>query len=95
MSDFVDRIDFLLSKQNKKRNSLYESVPGINAHSLYDWNRRNCVPAADTALKIAQYLNTTVEYLLTGTETISQKNEKAEKTIEEIASIIQSYKASQ
>jgi len=32
---------------------------------------------------------------LTGTETISQKNEKAEKTIEEIASIIQSYKASQ
>lgn len=66
MSDFVERIDNLLTVQNKKRSNLYEAVKEINSHSLYDWKRRNAVPAADIAVKIAQYLNTTVEYLITG-----------------------------
>lgn len=69
MSDFVDRIDNLLAQQKKKRNNLYEVVKEINSHSMYDWARRNTVPSADIAVKIAEFLNTSVEYLITGNET--------------------------
>jgi len=91
---FVERINTLLKKKNISKAEFYSDLNLAN-NSITAWGNKNQSPSADTALKIAQYLNTTVEYLLTGTETISQKNEKAEKTIEEIASIIQSYKASQ
>lgn len=86
MSDFVKRIDDLLNSQNKKRTNLYEAVPEINAHSLYDWTRRNCVPSADIALKIAQYLNTTVEYLITGTESnvLAKENTALKETLAKI-----------
>lgn len=68
MNDFVERIDTLLAHQKKKRSSLYEAVPEINSHSIYDWTRRNTVPAADVAVKIAEFLNTSVEFLVTGEE---------------------------
>lgn len=68
MNDFVERIDTLLAHQKKKRSSLYEAVPEINSHSIYDWTRRNTVPAADVAVKIAEFLNTSVEFLITGKE---------------------------
>lgn len=92
--DFYERIKALCKNNNFSQIDLCERT-GINLQSHKNRIVRNIFPDAFDALKIAQYLNTTVEYLLTGTETISQKNEKAEKTIEEIASIIQSYKASQ
>lgn len=68
MNDFVERIDTLLAQQNKKRSNLYEAVTEINSHSIYDWTRRNTVPAADVAVKIAEFLNTSVEFLVTGKE---------------------------
>ena len=68
MSDFVTRIDNLLTEQNKKRSDLYEYVKEINSHSMYDWLRRNTVPSANIAVKIAQFLGTSVEYLVTGEE---------------------------
>ena len=68
MSDFVTRIDNLLTDQNKKRSDLYEYVKEINSHSMYDWLRRNTVPSANIAVKIAQFLGTSVEYLVTGEE---------------------------
>ena len=73
MSDFVDRIDSLLSQHNKNRNDIYNDL-GIAKNIIGQWKQRGTIPSADTALKIAQYLNTSVEYLLTGTESNEFKN---------------------
>ena len=91
MNEFVDRIDNLLNQKNLKRNNLYEAIKEINAHSFYDWKRRGCVPSADIAYKIASYLGTSVEYLITGNEELpcEKKNKLLEKKLEDIKKIIE------
>lgn len=73
--EFVSRIENLLDSQGKTKVDFVNSV-GITKRAIYDWKQRGTIPAADTALKIAQYLNTTVEYLLTGSESniLAQEN---------------------
>ena len=85
-ADFCIRIDELLTARNKKRSDLYAAIPDISAHSIYDWTRRNTIPSADIALKIAQFLNTSVEYLLTGIDTnpLSAENAELKKRLNEI-----------
>jgi transcriptional regulator with XRE-family HTH domain len=64
--DFYDRVK-QLAKETKGL-SLQEFVLslGINHDSYYSLKRAGNLPRADEALKIAQTLNTTVEYLCTG-----------------------------
>lgn len=38
----------------------------IPPQQFYDWKKKGTIPNALTAYKVAQYLGTTVEYLLTG-----------------------------
>ena len=92
MNEFVNRIDNLLSQKNLKRNNLYEAIEEINAHSFYDWSRRGTVPSADIAYKIASFLGTSVEYLITGNEELPSetKNRILEKKLEDIRNIIDS-----
>ena len=63
--DIVDRIDDLLKQRNLKR-LVVAQYEGISLQSFTDWKRRGSVPAADTALKIAQFFGTSVEWLITG-----------------------------
>lgn len=63
--DFVNRIDLLLKEKLLKRTSFCELM-GLTKTALTDWERRNTIPAADVALKIADYLNVSVRYLVTG-----------------------------
>ena len=63
MSSFNDRIDVLL-KLNKKTKVELSQYAGISKQSFHDWKKRGTIPAADIALKIAEFLNTTVEYLV-------------------------------
>ena len=63
----TDRIDILLSSQKRTRNDLYSSL-GIASNSLPTWKARGTIPAADIALKIADYLNVSIEFLLYGIE---------------------------
>ena len=65
MSAFTERLDNSLKEMKKTKKELFAYV-GISPQSFYDWKNRNTIPAADIAVKIAQYLNTTVEYLITG-----------------------------
>lgn len=63
--EFVDRINQLFSKTGGRKSDFYEAC-GFASNSLTNWAARNTIPSADVALKIAKYLNTSVEYLVTG-----------------------------
>ena len=63
--DFVDRINLLFSQTGGRKSDFYEAC-GIASNSMTNWAARDTIPSADTALKIAKYLNTSVEYLVTG-----------------------------
>lgn len=65
--NFVERIEEKLIEKNLKRIALCEEI-GITNQSISDWKKRGTIPAADICLKIAEYLGTSVEYLVTGKE---------------------------
>ena len=77
MSSFNDRIDELL-KLNKKTKVELAQYANISTQSFHDWKKRGTIPAADIALKIAEFLNTTVEYLVKGVNTnpLADENQK-------------------
>jgi transcriptional regulator with XRE-family HTH domain len=61
----IARIDDLLAAQKRGRKDLMAAV-GINRGALTNWDIRETVPAADTALRIADYLGVSVRWLVTG-----------------------------
>lgn len=65
--NFWQRVDQLLKEQNLTRKALAISVH-FDSSNISKGIKNNNIPAADTALEIAKFLNTTVEYLLTGTD---------------------------
>lgn len=62
---FIKRVLDELEFQDKTKSQLAESL-GINSAVISMWIKRDSVPAADTALKVARFLNVPLEYLLTG-----------------------------
>lgn len=65
--NFWQRVDNLLEKKDIARKDLASTV-GFDVSNIGKGIKENNIPAADTAVKIAQYLETTVEYLVTGKE---------------------------
>lgn len=86
---FVDRIDDLLKNQKKNRSNLYNDL-NIPKNLIGQWKQRGTIPSADIACKIAKYLNTTVEYLVTGNDTSPLESEikNLQLKIDQIAKII-------
>ena len=66
--DYYSRVKQLAKK--KKKQTLQEFIfsMGLNPDTYYSMKKAGNLPRADEALKVAQALDTTVEYLLTGTE---------------------------
>lgn len=62
----VERIDECLKTRNLKRLALCEAV-GITPTAITHWKTHKSMPAADTAVKIAMYLDVSVEWLINGT----------------------------
>jgi len=62
----VERIDECLKNRNLKRLVLCEAV-GITPTAITHWKTHKSMPAADTAVKIAQFLDVSVEWLINGT----------------------------
>ena len=90
MSIFTERIDNLLKEKKKTKKELFNHI-GISSQSFYDWKNRNTIPAADIAVKIAQYLNTTVEYLITGNKNnpLADENKELKNKIDKAINILQ------
>lgn len=66
--DFYERIKLLAKNKNISIKYMIEAC-GINYDSYNSCKRYGNLPRADEALSIARYLNTTVEFLVTGEET--------------------------
>ena len=63
----VERIDNLLKERNLNRVVLAEAI-GIKPQNISAWSVRGTVPAGDICLKIAEYLNVSIEWLIYGKE---------------------------
>lgn len=61
----VDRIDFVLKEKKLKREALADSC-GISKNNFSNWSIRGTIPPADTIFKIAEYLEVSAQYLVTG-----------------------------
>lgn len=75
---FWDNVKTILS-QNKILQKDFADKLGYNLSTLKNQMARNISPSVDEAVKIAQALNTTVEYLVTGEE--SNKDKQTLETI--------------
>lgn len=63
--EIVKRIDFALEKKGLKRVSLARAIE-TRESTITSWSTRGSIPAADTAIRIAQFLGVSVEWLITG-----------------------------
>jgi transcriptional regulator with XRE-family HTH domain len=61
----VFRIDEILEGRDLTRADACRFAK-INLRAMTDWAKKGTIPAADTLYLIANYLETTVEYLVTG-----------------------------
>lgn len=71
---FWNNVKKLLSDQNILQKDFADTI-GINIATLKNQMTRNIVPDAESAVKIASALNTSVEFLVTGNETNSAAKE--------------------
>lgn len=70
----VERIDSILKQKGKTRVDLANSI-GIKPQNISAWSTRGTIPAGDICLKIASYLNVSIEWLITGIEKTYTKEE--------------------
>lgn len=74
MDGFFERLLGKLEEKNLIRADLCRAL-GISEGTVRNWEK-GVMPAADTALKIAQYLDVSLEYLITGKEKGTEKKIK-------------------
>lgn len=68
MTDFYKRIDELLKKQKKSKDDLAKMLGLSSVQVFYNWKNLKKIPDMNTAFLIANFLNTSIEYLVTGEE---------------------------
>lgn len=64
---FVDRLRNLLQSKGISQNQFLKEN-GLAKGSIGNWEQRGNIPSADIVLRIAKYLDVSMEYLLTGEE---------------------------
>ncbi|MGD9939103.1 MAG: helix-turn-helix domain-containing protein [Clostridia bacterium] len=62
--NFWERLDSEIEKRSTRKEIAERA--GIAASTISMWKKRNSLPIADTAVKLAQALGVSVEYLVTG-----------------------------
>ena len=64
---FLDIFPKLLNSHNVTQKQLAEYL-GIRQLTISEWKTKNKIPNVETLIKIAQYFNVSLDYLLTGEE---------------------------
>lgn len=88
MKTFIDRIEEVLEKKEISKTELSEAL-NIRRPTLSEWKKNGAIPSADIALKIAKYLNVSVEWLITGEEINDNTISIGKQTIKEILQKVQ------
>ncbi len=78
MSDFWKRVDEELDYLGKNRAYLSRKC-GFSLANIGKGIKLGSIPSADTAVKIAQVLGVSVEYLVNGTNKSTEKNQENEE----------------
>ena len=73
MLDFYKRIDKLLKQKKLSQKELSKFLDLSSVQIYSNWKQRDSIPSADMAVKIADFLETSVEYLIQGKEKDSYK----------------------
>lgn len=71
--NFWETVDSELKYQKKERKDLANAV-GFDVSSIGKGMKNGSVPLADTAVRIANFLNVSVEYLVSGGESLGTFN---------------------
>ena len=71
------RIREQLELKGIKRGVFYKSI-GINSQSLRNWELRKSIPSADIAIKMAEYFNVSVKWLITGEDDLAYSQDETE-----------------
>ena len=71
--NFWTKVDSELSYLGKTRKELATAV-GFDVTNISFGIKRNSIPAADTALKVARFLGVSLDYLLDMSESTTQKS---------------------
>ena len=85
--DFFDRVKLLVKQDTDLTLRNFIESRGINYETYCSGKRRNKLPRADEALRIAEALDTTIEYLITGQQKVGKKSNNARIITEIIAEI--------
>ena len=80
-SPIVGRINALLAEKGISKQSFYKDC-GITSASYSLWNTGKTTPRIKNLETIAKYLNTTVDYLLTG---LGEKEAKAQPPAQQVS----------
>ena len=67
-------LDFWRNVKDKLEYEMITQKIKISYNTLQSWITKDRLPDAEQAVKIAEYLNTTVEYLVTGNQKKESKN---------------------
>lgn len=65
MECFIDRLETVLKEQKITKTQLAADI-SMRRENLSDWKKNGGVPSSDVGIKIANYLNISLEWLVTG-----------------------------
>lgn len=82
---FIERLDELIDLRDTTRQAVAKHA-GLAKSTISDWARTGALPRADVAIRIAEYLNTSVEYLITG------KVSSNAEVISELRKMVESFR---
>ena len=80
---FIERLERLMADRCLQQKDLAEKV-GISSNGISTWKITGAFPRADIAVKIADILGVTVEYLVTGHIPNIDKNDKLAYTVSKL-----------
>ena len=83
MSDFLARVRDEMNYQNLTQKELSEKT-GISINTIRGWFSKNLTPDVVSAVKVAQVLNVSVEYLVTGENPVDNSQALRDKIQEAV-----------
>lgn len=81
---FYERLERLIKDKGVQQKDLAENC-GISSNGISTWKVTGTLPRADIAIKIAKYLDVSVEYLITGELSGIDKNDVLAYTVSRLS----------